>query len=336
MEETETPIVVTAHKNADPDAVAAAYAVKAGLSQVVPDADLRLILPEGMNQASKRVVRSLLGVEPADFEDEPPEESGLAIIVDTASIEQLGKLREFIENVDFILIDHHEKNSLVERAIVAAYDPSARASVEIVYGLLEAWGARIDEKTAALLLAGLLYDTRHLRGATARSLRIAAELMDRGASLQTVITALQSPPMSYSERVARVKAAMRMRAWRLKKEDVNDVILAVTHVKAFESSVARALIDLGADAVFVVSVGDSRTRIVARSNERFARKTGVHLGEVMAELGRLLGRSEGGGHRNAAAVEARIEVGVEDAKKLVLQTLRERLAEKGFELEEIE
>ena len=335
VEETETPIVVTAHKNADPDAIAAAYGVKWALSRIVPEADLRIVLPEKMNQASKRVVRNILGVEPDEFEDEVPEESGLAIIVDCASIDQLGKLREFVENVDFILIDHHEKNSLVKRAAVAVYDPTARASAEIVYGLMRAWGLEPDEKTAALLLAGIVYDTKHLRVSSPRSLRVAADLMDLGASLQKVISALQSPPMSYSERVARIKAAMRMRAWRLKKEDVSDVILAITHVKAFESSVARALIDLGADAVFVVSVSDERTRIVARSNERFARKTGIHLGEVMSELGRLLGRSEGGGHRNAAAVEARIEVSVEDAKQLVLQTLRERLEEKGFELEEI-
>ncbi len=329
VEETETPIVITAHRNADPDAIGAVYALKQGLSRRVPSADLRIVLPEGMNQASKRVVRNILGIEPGDFEDEPPSESGLAIIVDTASAEQLGELREFIEQVDYILIDHHERNNLVEKAIVAVYDPRARASAELVYLLLRAWEVEVDPKTAAMLLAGIVYDTRHLRQSTSQTLRIAADLLDSGADLPKVLSALQSPPMEFSERVARLKAAQRLQVYRVG----DDVLIGVTHVKAFEGSAARAILELGADAAFVVSVRDAKARVIGRCNRRFTEKTGLSLAEVLGEVGKALGGS-GGGHKQAGGAEGRATL--EKALGVLLDVLRRKLEEKGLKLEPLE
>ncbi|AEM37921.1 phosphoesterase RecJ domain protein [Pyrolobus fumarii 1A] len=321
--ETETPVVVTAHKNADPDAVGSAYAIREALRSLGVDA--RLLLPEGMNQASKRVVRELLGIEPADFEDESPEESGLAIVLDTASFEHLGDLAEFVKNVDYIVIDHHEKSLMTEGALVSICDPGAKATAELVYLVLREWSVKIDERMAALLLAGIVYDTKHLRHSAPRTLRVAADLMELGASLERVLKALQSPPMDYSERVARLKAAQRLQVYKTS----NNLLIGVSHVKAFEASAARAILDLGADAAFIVSVRDGRARVVGRALKSFVEGTGLALGEIMEEVGKMLGGS-GGGHSQAAGAAGKATL--EKALTTLVEVLKRKLEEKGLEL----
>ena len=315
-----TPIVVMGHRNADPDALASAYVVREMLRAKGYDA--RLVFPEGLSQASKRLVREVIGKEPGDVEDEAPEESAMAVVVDTASPEQLGELSNFALNVLLVVIDHHSSNKLVERAKVAIHDATARATSELVYLMAtHILGLELDRKALELLLAGIVYDTRHFILSNARTLRIASELLEQGASLERVLKALQSPPMEPPERIARIKGAKRMHCVR-----AGDYIVAFTHVGAYESSVARALLDLGADLVIVVSERGSETRIVGRARKSIVEKLGIHLGrDIMEQLGRSLGGG-GGGHAQAAgaSVRASLERAFSEAVRIVENLLRSR------------
>jgi nanoRNase/pAp phosphatase (c-di-AMP/oligoRNAs hydrolase) len=326
-ESVDTPIVVTCHRNADPDAFASAYAMRTFLRDRGLDA--RLVLSEGLSQPSKRVVREILGVEPAEVEDEVPEESGLAIVVDTASPEQLGRLADFALNVDLIVIDHHESNRLAEKAVVAIVDTKARATSEIVYVMLRyalEWVA--TREILELLLSGIVYDTRHFILSTARTLRVAAELMEQGASLERVLKALQSPPMEMPERIARIKAAKRMHAIR-----AGDYIVAVSHVGAYESSVARALLDLGADMALIVSEHGDEVRVIGRAKKTIVEKLGIHLGrDIMEKLGSSFGGG-GGGHAQAAG--ASVRASFERVYTTLLNLIVDLLKSKGLEPEEI-
>ncbi len=326
--DTETPIVITAHRNADPDAIGSAIVVRNVIRRLGRDA--RLLLPEGMNQASKRVVRELLKVEPAGIEDEVPEESGLAVILDTASWEQLGDLAEFVKRVDYIVVDHHERSGLVEGAIASIYDPCARATAELVYIALHEWGVELEAREAALLLAGIVYDTKHLRHSTSRTLRIAADLMDRGVSLESVLKALQSPPMDFSERVARLKAAQRLQVYRVEGKNL---LIGVSHVKAFEASASRAILDLGADAAFIVSVRDGAARVIGRALKSFIEATGLGVADILEEVGKRI-RGSGGGHPQAAGASGKATL--EEAMSILLEVLRKRLEEKGLRLVPLE
>lgn len=315
-----TPIVVTAHRNADPDAFASAYVVREILRRHGYDA--RLVLPEGLSQASKRVVQAILGKEPGDVEDEAPDESAMAVVVDTASPEQLGDLANFALNVMLVVIDHHSSNKLVERAALAIHDPSARATSELVYLMaVHVLGVELGREHLELLLSGIVYDTRHFILSSARTLRVSAEMLEAGASLERVLQALQSPPMELPERIARIKGAKRMHAVR-----AGDYIVAFTHVGAYESSVARAILDLGADMVIIVSERGSETRVVGRAKRGVVEKLGIQLGrDIMEPLGRSLGGG-GGGHAQAAgaSVRASLERTLSEAVRLVENILRSR------------
>ena len=326
-EEAGSPIVVTAHRNADPDAVASALVVRDLLRRRGLDA--RLVLPEGMSQPSKRLVREILGKEPREVEDEAPEESAMAVVVDTASPEQLGYLAQFALQVILVVIDHHASNQLVEKAALSIYDPEARATSELVYLLArDGLGEELDRASLELLLAGIVYDTRHFILSNAQTLRIAAELLEQGARLDRVLAALQSPPMELPERIARLKAAKRMHVIR-----AGDYLIAFTHVGAYESSAARGILDLGADMVLVVSERGRETRIVGRARKGIVEKLGIQLGrDIMEPLAQMLGGG-GGGHKQAAG--ASIPASLEKTLAKLVEHVEKLLRARGLEPEPI-
>ncbi|HIP66413.1 MAG TPA: DHH family phosphoesterase [Pyrodictium sp.] len=325
LDEAGTPIVVTAHRNADPDALASAIAMRECVCKLGYDA--RLLLPEGMSQPAKRLVREVLGVEPEEVEDESPEESAAAIVVDTASLEQLGKLADFVKNIDLlVVIDHHESNKLVEHARVAIHWPRAKATSEIVYMLVEkVLGIQLESTTRTLLLAGIIYDTRHFVMASSTTLRVAADLMDAGADKDKALKALQSPAMEVPERIARLKAAQRMHVFR-----ADNYLVTITRVGAYEASVARALLDLGADIAIVLAERGAETRVIGRLKRHIAEKLGISLGSVMEELAKQLGGG-GGGHQQAAG--ATVKADYERTLETIIQSLKRLFKEKGLELE---
>lgn len=315
-----TPIVVMAHRNADPDALASALVLRDLLQSEGFDA--RLVLPEGLSQPSKRIVKRILEVDSIDVEDEWPSESAMAIVADTASPSQLGKLADFALQVLLVVVDHHSSNELIERAIVSVYDPSARATAELVYILARhGFKKTLTKEQLELLLAGIVYDSRHFLLSNARTLRLAAEILESGASLERVLSALQSPPMEIPERIARLKAAKRMHVIR-----ADEFLISITHVGAYESSVARGLLDLGADIVIVVSERGTETRVIGRAKKHVLDKLGLHLGrDIMENVAQRLGGS-GGGHAQAAG--ATVSATAERALSVVIEIINEFFKDK--------
>jgi len=322
-DEAGSPIVVMGHRNADPDAFASALVLRDILRSHGFDA--RLVFPEGLSQASKRLAREILGKEPGDVEDEPPSESAMAVVVDTASPEQLGGLAQFALQVILVVVDHHASNRLVERAALSLYDPSARATAELVYLLAtRGLGFELTRQHLELLLAGIVYDTRHFILSNARTLYVAAEMLEQGARLDRVLAALQSPPMDISEKIARLKAAKRMQVVR-----AGDYLIAFTHVGAYESSAARAILDLGADMVLVVSERGKETRIIGRARKGIVEKLGIQLGrDIMEPVARSLGGG-GGGHSQAAG--ASVPASLEKTMSQLVLHVEKLLRSKGLQ-----
>jgi len=324
VEEAGTPVVVSCHRNADPDAVSSAIVVRDMLRSKGFDA--RVVLPEGMNQASKRVVKEIMGREPGEVEDEPPSESAIVVVVDTASLEQLGRLASFVAGVELlVVIDHHSSNQLISRARLAIHDPGAKATAELVYLLAgRGFGFKLSKTHLELLLAGIVYDTRHLILSAPRTLRVVAEIVESGVSLTRVASILYQQSMDIGERIARMKAAMRMSLLR-----AGDYLIAVTRVGGYESSSARGLLELGADMAIVVSQRGTETRVTGRARKRIIEDLGLDLGrDIMKPLAEEL-RGGGGGHSQAAG--ATVNADEETVTKKIWSLLLSLLRDKGIE-----
>ncbi len=303
------------HKNADPDALASIYALKEFLR--ARKNYTYLFFPEGLNSTSKNLLDKLgLDIEYYDtkYGECLNHIIDYYIIVDTSNSIQLGDLSKFIHN-KCIVIDHHHPGDLSRKCYFSLVIRTTSTS-ELLYFLLEKiwYFSRIS---ATLLLSGILYDTRRFIYIDKYTFYVVNELINKyNADYGKALEGLHKK-MDLSERIARLKGAQRLVLKRY-----NDIIIAITHVSAFEGSVARSLIELGADVAFVVS-SNNKLRIVGRATKLFVEKTGISLGrDVMPIIGKLIS-GEGGGHDTAGVAEGRgsLKQGIRIVEKVLSSLL---------------
>lgn len=118
----------------------------------------------------------------------PEEDQAYAVVtVDVASESQMiSTAREFADRIDYV-IDHHVANSMTAR--VAKIDvPSAAATGELIFGLIQALQLPMDRELATLLYIALATDTGCFlfSNTTAETHEIAAACIREGIDLATL------------------------------------------------------------------------------------------------------------------------------------------------------
>lgn len=168
-------IVLVSHERPDGDAVGSLLATAAAL-----------------RQAGKTVVPVLFSGVPSRFqflpgagsiEKAPPAACDLVMALDSGADDRFGFPVERLPRQPDINIDHHPTNT--QFAKVNIVRPTAAATTEILFELIPAWGFELSEEVATNLMVGLLTDTIGFRttNTTARSMRVAAELLELGAPM---------------------------------------------------------------------------------------------------------------------------------------------------------
>ncbi|MEM2969982.1 MAG: DHHA1 domain-containing protein, partial [Candidatus Bathyarchaeia archaeon] len=118
-----------------------------------------------------------------------------------------------------------------------------------------------------------------------------------------------------SERIARLKASRRMKLLR-----INNWLIAFSHVRSFQASAARAIVEMGAHLAVVGGQKDDQLQISIRSDQEFYAQTGFHVGKDLAKpLGEFL-HGMGGGHSTAAGINGTGDF--ESAVKRAIKILR--------------
>lgn len=310
-------ITLLCHHNADPDAVCSAYALSSLLKRLRPEIHVEIAAAQGPSRLSKH----LLNFIPATLTDNPRiEEADLLIILDTNTVQQLDDWVERVKNAKapIVVIDHHASHPETEKlATLAIADENASSTCEIVYRFYKEAEIKPGKNEALAIFLGIAFDTRHFVLASSSTLKTTADLVDAGVNVQEALSAL-SLPMDLSERIARLKASQRA-----KIRKINDWIIALSHVSAFQASAARALISLGADVAVVVGQINDSVRVSLRCTKKFHEKTGIHLGRDVAKpLGDYL-HGMGGGHSVSAGVNGSGDV--EAVLKRCFRLVKEKL-----------
>jgi phosphoesterase RecJ-like protein len=109
----------------------------------------------------------------------------LVIVVDCSDIDRIGSVLDEYGEPD-VNIDHHPTNTHFGSLNLVRED--AVATVELIYDLALALSYPVNLPIAEALLTGLLTDSLGFRtsNSSPRTLRIAAELQEQGADLQTL------------------------------------------------------------------------------------------------------------------------------------------------------
>ncbi|WP_457558367.1 DHH family phosphoesterase [Candidatus Harpocratesius sp.] len=302
--------VITAHINADPDALASALGLKGLIAQKHPNFPIHIILPE-LNKTALNIFQHFNFDSPLSYiEKEWPQHIELMIMVDTSDYEMIcapysvDSTKKVLEIDHIVVIDHHhiDPNSSI------CYDymhilPDYSSATEIIIEFYRTLQYEPDINIAKFLLAGIITDTGHFRYANARTLENAKMLLDREIKIAEINVALTNK-MARPEKIARLKAAMRLSDLHY----INKLIIAISHVSSYEASACKALLDLGADIAFVVAFERKKLffRISGRVREEVIQNFDFHLGKFMTKFGNQW-QGSGGGHDGAAGSYGSLE-----------------------------
>ncbi|WP_322509576.1 bifunctional oligoribonuclease/PAP phosphatase NrnA [Anaerolinea sp.] len=164
---------ILTHVRPDGDAIGSMLGL--GLSLQAAGKQVQMILPDGVPAPLRFLPGSSQIVHSA------AEEADLLVVLDSSDLPRTGGLPENAQ-VD-VNIDHHITNTRFAR--LNWVEPDAVATAAILAEQLPAWGFPLEKDAASALLAGIITDTIGFRtsNTTSKALRLAADLMDRGADL---------------------------------------------------------------------------------------------------------------------------------------------------------
>jgi phosphoesterase RecJ-like protein len=310
-------VLLLCHHNADPDAVCSAYAFQSLLVKHMPSLTVEIGTGQGISRLSKHILKRI----PVSVNLQPDVEKADAIVLlDTNTTQQLGRLAERVAKTaaPIIVIDHHAVHPQTEQiAKLCITNEEASSTCEMVYSFYKQLNLKPDLNEAKALFLGITFDTRHFVLAKASTFKTISELSDIGVNPQKELSSL-ALPMDFSERVARIKACRRAKLIK-----VENWIIALSHVSAYQASAARALIDLGAHMAAVAGQKNEKIEISLRCTRDFNQVTGIHLGRDIAKpLGEYLD-GMGGGHATAAGINGtgQVEKGLKRCLRLVKEKL---------------
>ncbi|MFQ6095914.1 MAG: bifunctional oligoribonuclease/PAP phosphatase NrnA [Candidatus Bathyarchaeia archaeon] len=291
-------VLLLCHQNADPDALCAAFSMSKLLKKIRPKVEIEIASPQGVSKLSKILLDKL----PMSIKEEKPrfEQADVIFMLDTNTIRQLGDWSEEIKaaKAPIVVIDHHASHPETEKmATICIFKESSSSTCEIILEFFKELGLKPSQLEAKALFLGIAFDTKHFILANSETFKAVADLVESGINPQKALSLL-SLPMDLSERIARLKAGRRARLMR-----INNWIVVFSHVRSFQASAARALIDSGADVAIVVGQKGDEVRISLRASQEFYKKTNFHLGRDLARpLGEYL-HGMGGGHSTSAGVD---------------------------------
>lgn len=245
----------------------------------------------------------------------PAKKIDVLICVDAGSTDMLGSKFDSLKCGVCVNIDHHRTNTMY--GDINIVDPCSSATCELLYRLFREMRAPVDATVAALLLAGIIYDTGSFkyRNTTFSTLKIASELVRAGANitgiteklyenqslarLKLLEMILKTLELSSDGRIASVELTKSMyEATGTSKEDAEGMI-------DYPKSISGVVV-----AVLFREVREGTYKISLRSKSHF------NVADIAERLG-------GGGHRNAAGCT--MEGMLFDVKNKVFSEIVERL-----------
>ncbi len=281
--------------------------------------EVKVGLPEGLNLQTKKLAEY--------FKTEKAEKNYIArcdliLVVDTGHSSLLKEwLDEILKAKGYkIFIDHHPiSESILKVANKLILDEEASSTSEIVFQIFEVKNIKPSRKVSEALMVGILEDSQFLAISSPLAIKSMAKLCDY-SSLDKVRELLRFD-RDYSEVVARLKGAQRMKIYK-----IGNWVFAYTEVGSYQASVARALINLGANISLALGEANGELRGSFRATPSFCSDAKIHLGRDLAErLAKEFDNGIGGGHKMASSFT--VKANLKEVKKVVLNILKERLGQ---------
>ena len=300
-------VVVVSHIRPDGDAIGSLLGM--GLALLRAGKKVQMVLQDGLPEKYS----FLPGSQLVQRTIETPFDT--LIVVDCSDLERTGIILQG-QNPPDLVIDHHKTN--LAFGSLNYVEPQTVATAAILAEKLPVWGLEVDKAVAECLLTGILGDTIGFRTSnmSPQALRIAADLMEKGADLPTIY-----------QKTLLSRSIAELRYWgrgltNIRYEDglLWTILTLDDRIKsAYPENDDADLINLLSSAadflvvVLFIEQADGRVKVSWRSAE------GIDVSQVAFEFG-------GGGH--AAAAGADIDGSLDKVVELVLTKTKNLLRDR--------
>ncbi|MFA6554648.1 MAG: DHH family phosphoesterase [Candidatus Paceibacterota bacterium] len=309
-------ILLHCHPSPDPDSVGSALATKFALEQLGKKATVikgdSEIPPAFMHfrGAKDILMKAYWEIDPTEYD--------LFIIVDSA-ISGVSRLKEvkIPDSLKVINIDHHRTN--VGDGFINIVEPSYPAVAQLLFDLFKEMNIKITPEIAENLFMGIYTDTGGFKyeSVTSATFEVASELVGVCPNISRTIAkmensntlgdiAFQAAALSSVELTSNNKVAFSVIPYSvIQEKKIPDVSISAGMV----SPVIRTIAGLEVIAV-IIEARPNKIKMSFRSGN-----SGIcDVSKLAVSLG-------GGGHKAAAG--ASIEMPLVDAKKLVVEKIKE-------------
>jgi len=309
-------VVVASHRLPDGDCIGSALALTRALGQM--GARVVAVIGDPVPEMYSFLPGSGDILLPHQVTFVPP----LLVVVDCTDLERVaegfGSWRKKVERI--INIDHHVSNTFF--GDLNYVDEEAAATGELIYAVLkEMGGICLDSAIATALYTALVTDTGSFQfeNCRARTLRLAADLVDLGADLPLIREYLwENKPLLAIRLLAEVLPTLSLAyggkvAWLVVKREVMDRLGAKGEHAEGLVNYPRSIAGVEVGVVFR-ELEPGVVKVALRSKKQ------VDVNEVAALFG-------GGGHKRAAG--CLIRSSIEEAVEQVIKAVGDRLHHEG-------
>ncbi len=321
--------LITTHRHADIDAVASAELLRTLLLRKGIE-KVDIYVPEGLSGITIGLLDNLdVGIE---YVTDASLDYDLYIIVDTSNPKLLGALAEKIHEIRdrVVWIDHHlAMEKPPGRCFI--YGVDASSTIEIVLDIVDQTLGieEMDDNLLVMALAAIYVETRFLQLATPKTMYRVARLMElTGYTIKDVYAKLPREERDSSERMAIVKAMLRLEGWR-----ADGAIILLTDVSSHHNKVSRQLLSIGGDVAIVYGYkkrGKIHIRAVDGKGE-LVKHLVEKLGEKLRERGII---ASGGGHETIYNIEFG-KMDRDELREIIIESLEETVKDLGYRIERL-
>jgi phosphoesterase RecJ-like protein len=286
------------HKDPDADGIGSMLAMAKALQnaekEVVLFTERPVHAPVNLLKGSEKIIQ--------DF-DPKNGEIDVTIALDCGDKDRVGGRAEHLERCRVLInIDHHEVHDLF--GDLNLVDPKSSSTGELVYAVIKAAGLPIDPDVAENILAAIQTDTGSFRyeNTTSKSFRIAAELMEHGASPRRI-----SLKMTDGYSLPRIKL-LELALGAVEFYNEGRIGMVTLSADMFERSQAQPE-DSDKFVDYLRSVSGVEMAVLVRETGKDCYKFSMRSNSKVnvAKLAYLFG---GGGHAKAAGFERQQSIGV--------------------------
>ena len=304
-------ILLTAHVNPDGDALGSTLALRQGLLSLGKIVEIYI---------DDRLPRNF-AILPWEEKIRRPQEgekfdADLLVVLDTAP-DRIGKVREMTD-APVLNIDHHITNKTED--VFLYVEPQAAATCEIIFKLFHIMKMEIDKNAANCLYTGIATDTGFFNYSNTRPTTFvaAAELLEFG--VEPNIIAEQMEKRTFSE-LKGMNAALNTTKLFYGGKIVG-MFIDEKLSNSLEST--EGFIDLirVIDSVEIAFLLTCKAKNVCR----------VSMRSKFLNVSKVANRLGGGGHVKAAGCT--LNMGFEEAKELLIQSIGSFMIEEGYLLPE--